>query len=559
MAVILAYDIGTTGVKTCLYNVGSSVDLMGAASEGYELYTIPGGGAEQHADEWWDAICKSTAGVLEKTGADPADIDGITFCSQMQGLVLVDEEGVPVRHPMSYMDQRASEEMKEGIGTGVKIAGMNAEKLLKSLQITGVAAGSVKDPIWRYVWVKNHEPENYSRVKWWLDVKEYVIGRMTGKFVMTEDSAWSTMLYDTRKKSYGWSSEMCDMFGIDISHMPPVIKTSDVAGTLREEQAAELGLRAGTPVYGGGGDASLIGIGAGCVKAGQTHMYCGTSGWVSTLVKRQKIDTENMIGGGLGAVPGLFSYFAEMETAGKCLEWVKDHLAKDEIGVYMDQEDIAGSKETVYESLYDYMSEVIGSCPAGAGGVIFTPWLHGNRCPFEDHLSRGMFFNISLDTGKTEMLRAVTEGVCYHLRWMLECEDKKIKTSKTIRFVGGGALSPVTCQILADITGRTIETVASPQNAGAVGAALTAAVGMGAVKGLAEAAGLIPVTAVYRPNKEDAAVYDRSFEVFKNLYRANKRNFEMMNGLQPAPAQRGSRKKRPETVKKTEKKADKKQ
>ena len=127
-----------------------------------------------------------------------------------------------------------------------------------------------------------------------------------------------------------------------------------------------------------------------------------------------------MIAAAVGAQEGKYNYFAEMETAGKCLEWVKDHLALDEIGVYLNKEEISGNKETIYKSLYDYMSEVIESCPPGAGGVIFTPWLHGNRCPFEDHNASGMFFNISLDTGKTQMIRAVTEGVCFHLRWMLE-------------------------------------------------------------------------------------------------------------------------------------------
>ena len=529
MVKILSYDIGTTGVKTCLYEVGKTIELTGSASEGYELYTLPGGGAEQHADEWWSSICKSTAALLKDTGIDPASIDGITFCSQMQGLVLVDDRGKPVRHPMSYMDQRASEEMKEGIGKGVKVAGMNVNKLVKSLLVTGAVSGSVKDPVWRYLWVKNHEPEKFAKVKCWLDVKEYVICRMTGEFIMTEDSAWSTFLYDTRKKTRGWSSEICELFGVDMKHLPTVIKTTDVAWYLRDEQAAELGLKAGTPVYGGGGDASLIGIGAGCVKAGETHIYCGTSGWVSTPVKRQIVDTDNMIAASVGAVPGLYNYFAEMETAGKSLEWVKDHLAKDEIGVYLNKEEITGSKEKVYTSLYDYMSEVIGSCPAGAGGVIFTPWLHGNRCPFEDHNSRGMFFNISLDTGKTEMLRAVTEGVCYHLRWMLECEDKRVKTSKTIRFVGGGALSPVTCRILADITGRTIETVEHPQNVGSAGAALTAAVGMGVIRSLDDAKRLIPVSAVYRPHSRDSKTYDRNYEVFKRLHKSNAKNFAMLN------------------------------
>ena len=187
MVKILSYDIGTTGVKTCLYEIGKTIELTGSASEGYELYTLPGGGAEQHADEWWSSICKSTAALLKETGVDPASIDGITFCSQMQGLVLVDDRGKPVRHPMSYMDQRASEEMKEGIGKGVKVAGMNVNKLVKSLLVTGAVSGSVKDPVWRYLWVKNHEPEKFAKVKCWLDVKEYVIA---GAARYASSSAW---------------------------------------------------------------------------------------------------------------------------------------------------------------------------------------------------------------------------------------------------------------------------------------------------------------------------------------------------------------------------------
>ena len=315
-----------------------------------------------------------------------------------------------------------------------------------------------------------------------------------------------------------------------MKHLPKLIKTTDVAGTLREEQAAELGLKAGTDVYGGGGDASLIGIGAGSVKTGDTHIYCGTSGWVSTVVEKQIVDPVSMIASIVGAQPGRFNYFAEMETAGKSLEWVKDHLALDEIGVYLEKKDITGSKEKVYTSLYEYMTEVINSCPPGAGGVIFTPWLHGNRCPFEDHNAAGMFFNISLDTGKTEMIRAVTEGVCFHLRWMLECEKRLVKTSKVIRFVGGGALSEATCQILADVIGRPVETVESPQNVGSAGAALTAAVGMGLIGSIDDIKNMVNSVKTYYPDKDNKAVYDRNFKVFKRLYTSNKKNFEMLNG-----------------------------
>jgi len=185
--------------------------------------------------------------------------------------------------------------------------------------------------------------------------------------------------------------------------------------------------------------------------------------------------------------------------------------------------------EARYTSLYDYLSEVIRKAPPGAGGVVFTPWLHGNRCPFEDPDAAGMFFGIKLETGKTELLRAVVEGVCYHLRWMLERQDKKVKTSDTLRFVGGGALSPVTSQILADITGRAVETVASPQNVGSVGAAAVMGVGLGLIPSLDAVRDFVPALAVYRPNGENRAVYDRGYGVFIRLYKANKENFRRLS------------------------------
>ncbi len=282
-------------------------------------------------------------------------------------------------------------------------------------------------------------------------------------------------------------------------------------------------------MYGGGGDATLIGVGAGCTEVGQTHIYSGTSGWVSTVIGRQKVDIVSMIAGIVGAQAGKYNYFAEMETAGKCFEWVKEHLVLDEIGIYLQKINVAESQETVYESLYDYMTDTIEAIPPGAGGVLFTPWLHGNRCPFEDPKAAGMFFNLRLDTGKTEMLRAVLEGICYHLRWMLECQDKKVKTASTLRFVGGGALSRVTCQILADVTGRTVETVADTKDVGAVGAAMLVAVGSGQIADLTQAAGLIRPAARYTPDPANQTLYDRNYKVFKNLYAANKKNFAALN------------------------------
>ena len=168
------------------------------------------------------------------------------------------------------------------------------------------------------------------------------------------------------------------------------------------------------------------------------------------------------------------------------------------------------------------MTDTIKDVKPGSGGVIFTPWLHGNRCPFEDPNSTGGFYGVKLETGKTELIRSVLEGVFYHLRWMLECQDKKIKTSNPIRFVGGGALSPVSCQMLADITGRTIETVKDSQLVGSIGAAAIIGVGLGEIESLDNLKDFIPTDKIYKPNMETHKQYEQYYQTFKQIYKANK-------------------------------------
>ncbi len=528
MKYIIAYDIGTTGLKTCLFKVDQTIELIYSASKGYPLYILENGGAEQDGDDWYNAMCITTHTILEKTKIDPSLIEGISFCSQMQGLILVDKDGIPVHRPMSYMDQRAKEEVKKGIAYGIKIAGANIFKLIPSLIITGAVTSSVKDPVWKYKWLEAHEKENFDRAYKWLDVKDYLTCRLTGKFTMTEDSAFATLIYDTRKNKKTWSKKMCKMFGIKMDLLPEIIKSTDCVGTLTEKAANELGLSAKTLVFGGGGDSSLIGVGAGCVNLGDTHIYSGTSGWVITITDKQMVDASAMIAAITGAQSNKFNYFAEMETAGKCLEWVKDHLALDEINMYLDKKSVLDDYENKYTSLYDYMLDSIKDIPPGSNGVIFTPWLHGNRCPFEDPNAYGMFFGIKLETGKTELIRSVLEGVFYHLRWMLECQDKKVKTNDVIRFVGGGALSKISCQMLSDILGRKVETVSSPQNVGAVGAAAVASVGLGVIPEIKKVKDFIKVDNTYIPNMENHEKYEKYYQTFKKLYKANKDNYKLL-------------------------------
>ena len=527
---VIAYDVGTTGLKTCLFEIDKTIKPVTNSYASYNLYMVENGGAEQDGDEWWEAMCTTTKEIFTKTDITPEQIAGISFCSQMQALVLVDKDGNTVRRPMSYMDQRAKEELKKYMAYGIQIAGANIIPLLKSIAVTGAVSCSVKDPVYKYKWVENHEPENFKKAYKWLDVKDYLICRCTDEFKMTRDSAFATLLYDTRKGKEGWSKSIANIFKVNMDHLPEIIESTDIAGGVTAKAAAELGLKEGTPVFGGGGDASLIGVGAGSGAVGDTHIYSGTSGWVGTVVDKQLVDTSAMIAAIVGADPDSFNYFAEMETAGKCLEWVRDHLCLDEIGMFIETKNITEGTESEYTSLYDYMSEVIDKVPAGANGVIFTPWLHGNRCPFEDPNAGGMFFNINIDTGKSEMLRSVIEGVCFHQRWMLEAEAKKIKTSDVIRFVGGGALSRVTCQILADVTGRTVETVNRPQDVGAVGAAAIMGIGLGVIENIGKVKDYVPAVKTYKPNAANKAVYDKNFEVFKTLYKNNKEAFRALNG-----------------------------
>ena len=528
---IIIYDFGTSSVKTCLFQIDSQIHLTAGASAEYGLYISDNGGAEQDVDEWWEALCSTTRDVLKKSGIKPQEIEGMAFCSQMQGAVFVDENGNALRRPMNYLDQKGYKEYKECMGSGViKVSGCSLYKLVRNLLVNYAGSTSAKDPVWKYKWVENNEPEVFKKIYKWLDVGDYLVSRCTGRIVRTADTAFATFLYDTRKGKEGWNKGLLKMYKVNPDHMPEIINCTDLLGGLTKKAAQELGLVEGIPVFGGGGDTTFVNIGAGCTKPGDTHIYVGTSGWVSTFMDHQTVDINSMITGVLSARHGYFNYYAELETAGKCFEWVMDHLALDEIGVYLSNATVADDIESKYTSLYDYLSEEVSKVPPGANGMIFTPWLHGNRCPFEDSNAGGMFFNIRIENGKRDMLRAVLEGICYHLRWLLECEERKVKTSDTIRFVGGGALSSVTSQMLADITGRKIETVDNSQEVGAIGTALVVAAGIKGVDVLELSQQLVKANHVYVPDPGNKEIYERNYMVFKKLYKSNASNFKDING-----------------------------
>ncbi len=507
---VIAYDVGTTGLKTCLFSISAeeSVRFIDGEVEHYELRLLENGGVEQDPIEWWEAMCRSTKRLLERMEIPKEEIKGISFCSQMQTLVMVDDKGNVLRKAMSCMDTRAVKQFNDYMSKGVTDEGLNLYKVFRFLQITGAVSASTKDPLWKYHWVRENEPEIFAKTYKWLDAKEYLTCRATGIMKVSKDVASATFLYDIKKDC--WSKELCNLLDIDMKHLPEVCKSTDKVGNLLPKAAEDLGLAADTPVFSGGSDVSLCQVGAGCLNIGDVNIYSGTSGWVCTTVNKPHLDLSNVIGGLVGADPTTYCYIAEVETSGKCMEWVKDRVGLPEMD-------------------YDEMVEYIKDTPAGSNGVLFSPWMHGNRCPFEDPNVKGVFFNIGLHTRGSDMIKAVIEGVCMHMRWMLVATEKTFATSPVVRFTGGSAISPYICQVLADVLNREVESIENPRHVGTMGAAALMAVSFELVDDIKDIKKIINVKSSYKPDPKNTVVYDKIFPVFQNLYKDNKKSFAALN------------------------------
>ena len=249
---IIIYDFGTSAVKTCLFEIDSKIQLAASATAGYGIYISDDGGAEQDTEEWWAAICSTTKDLLEKSDVKPSEIEGMAFCSQMQGSVSVDEKGNALRRPMNYLDQKGFKEYKECMGRGViKVSGCSLYKLARNLIVNYAGSTSAKDPVWKYKWVENNEPDVFKRIYKWLDIGDYLVSRCTGRIVRTADTAFATFLYDTRKEKEGWNKGLLKMYKVNPDHMPQTIDCTDQVGGLTKKVAQELGLVEGIPVFGG--------------------------------------------------------------------------------------------------------------------------------------------------------------------------------------------------------------------------------------------------------------------------------------------------------------------
>jgi xylulokinase len=307
--------------------------------------------------------------------------------------------------------------------------------------------------------------------------------------------------------------------GIDLAKFPPLVRSTDQVGGLTAEAAAECGLNDGTPIFGGGGDAPGAAVGSGAVREGDGHIYLGTSGWVGVVTEKTPTGRHG-IASIQSADPDKAMLFGEMETAGACLKWIADQFYR------------AEQSDPDVTNVYALMDEDVSQVPAGSDYLICTPWIYGERAPVADTWVRSTFFNLSADHTREHLLRAVYEGVAYNLRWIIEIVENTYGFPvPNLRVIGGGARGKPWMQIIADVTGRRVETVANPQEAGAVGAALTAAVGLGLYPSFESLRDVVRVEHKFEPQPSNAAIYNMLYSHYKRLYRALRGLYRDVNSV----------------------------
>lgn len=513
-AFVLAIDLGTSGPKVGVVTTAGRVVEWGFAP--VPLILPPNGGVEQDPEVWWNAVVSAARMALGAGSVAAEDIVAVGVTAQWSGTVPM----AGSRHlcnALTWMDSRGAGEMEQLNGGTVSVSGYSVRKLMRWIRRTGGAPGhSGKDPIAHILYLKHHHPELYEATTVFLEPKDYLNFRLTGLAAASHDSITLHWVTDNRDLSnVRYDPELLDMSGIDQAKLPPLRAPNDILGPLSEEAAAELGLSAGVPVIMGTPDTNSAAIGSGAVRDFEGHLYLGTSSWVSCHVPFKKTDLLHGIGALPSAIPGRYFAANEQESAGACLTYLIDNLG------------MTGDRDA--DNDYQGLDRAAERVPAGSGGVLFAPWLNGERSPVDDHHLRASFFNQSLETTRDDLIRAVFEGVAYNSRWLFGYVEKFAGQSiPELRAVGGGANSSVWCQIYADVLDRKILQVKDPILAGLRAVAFLAGVKLGYLE-FDDIADRVEIANTYTPNPANRGTYDRLYDEFLRIHQANRKIYSRLN------------------------------
>ncbi len=518
---VFTVDLGTSGPKVAVFTIdGEYVD---GAFRPVQLRLGDGGAVEQRPSDWWDGIVDGARELTERNSFDPSTVVAVSVTSQWSGTVAVDGDGEPLADAIIWMDSRGAAATKRLVGGRVTVAGYDPLKLRSWIRYTGGApAHSGKDSISHILWIEQARPDLAAATQTYLEPKDWLNARLTGRIVATYDSIVVHWLTDNRDPTrIDYVDELVQRAGVPRAKLPDLIAATDVVAPLRDDAAQALGLPAGIPVIGGTPDVQSAAVGSGAVRDGEGHLYIGTSSWITCHVPYKKTDLQRGIASLPSPLPGRYFVADEQETAGKCLEFLRDQI--------LWPIDALGTPGPPPDA-WARVDALAASAPPGANGVLFTPWLVGERTPVDDHTLRAAWSNVALGTTRAELARAVLEGVALNSRWLLESVEKFTgKPFPWLHFVGGGAVSPLWSQIIADVLQREIRVVENPVRANARGAALLAALALGRTT-VDEIAKSVPIASVYEPTASTAKLYEEQYAVFRSFHKANKRIYRRMNG-----------------------------
>ena len=479
-AYLLGVDIGTSSCKTALFDPQGRI--VAQSGSDYPVHYPEKGWAEQDPLDWWGGVCRATGQMMAQCGIGPGEIAGIGVDGQSWSAIAMDGKGQVLCPTPIWTDTRSGDICREA----------DARRLFE-------VCGNPAQPgyTWpKILWYRKHRREIFDRTEWILQSNSYIVYRMTGEITQDMSQGYGLACFDMRRGC--WDEEVCDELGIPRRFLPRIVKSHEVVGKLTREAAREMGLREGIPVVAGGLDAACGTLGAGVVRPGQTQEQGGQAGGMSICVDRYASDPRLILG--FHVVPGRWLLQGGTTGGGGALKWLR---------------------ETMYPALsFEEMSELAGKAEAGSGGVVFLPYMAGERSPIWNPRACGVFFGLNFSTTPGQMIRACMEGVAYALRHNLETAQNAGARAECLRAMGGSANSSVWTQIKADVTGREIE-VPSSDTATTLGAAILAGVGTGVFAGFEEAcAETVRIRKRYVPDAGKRDVYERGYQVYRDLYPA---------------------------------------
>lgn len=485
MAVVLGIDVGTSSVKAMLFDTERGVRAVHA--KGYEVSILCQGYAEQAPEMWWDSLLEVLGWLRENFGEDYEKVAGVGYSGQMHGLVLLGKDGEPVRPAVIWLDQRAGKQLKE-------IEEAYTREELGSLLCNRVSSGFAFPSL---LWVREEEPEIFSRVYKILSPKDYLRYKMTGNTGTEVTDASASGLFSAAKRDWAW--EMIDRFALPRNIFPSAEESCSIAGTITRKCAEETGLPQGIPVIYGAGDQQAQSVGNGVISPGKVICNIGTGGQISAFLPEPVYDKELRTNTFCHALEGAYTIFGATLCSGMSMNWIKNKV----LGV---------------ES-YEKVNELAAAVEPGSEGLLYLPYLSGERTPHMDPKARGIFFGMTLKHTQAHFLRAVMEGVTYSLKDCMEILERLGVEASTVIASGGGAASRVWLQIQADIFQKPVY-VSKVKEQACLGACILAAAGTGLLSSIqvgCEKFSLLEEEVFY-PQKENQEVYGQSFEKYKELY-----------------------------------------